>query len=147
MPRIKSTVHNYQKDDTDPKAVTKKALYATAIGTAGAYLLFNERGNVDLLNMPIPTSLGAGLACAAGSVAGDLLSGLIIDKLDQSTAMKTTESEIVKLAVSAGAAVGTMSVVYGFEPSLNGALLGGASKFGADSIYNQYDPNLLGMLW
>ena len=148
MPRIQQ-VQNYRgDDDVALKPVIKKSLYAGAIGALGAYLLLGETtGQLAVAGTNVPAAVGLGVACSGGSIAGDLLSGYIIDKLDQSQGVKTMESELIKLGVSSAGCVGTMSFIYGIEPSLTGALLGGGSKFAADSVYNQYDPNLLGMLF
>jgi hypothetical protein len=135
--------------DTNWKPVVKKATYSAAIGTAAAYFLLGENtGELEgVAGMMVPTSVGVGLSCAGGSIAGDLLSGFVIERLDQSSGIRTAESELTKLGVSGLSTVAVLKGVYGVDPSLNGFLLGGASKFAADGIYLEVDDSLLGMLF
>ena len=85
MPRTTRTTRAAPSADTDYKEVTKKALYAGAVGTAAGYFLFGEtEGTLQLGGMSIPASVGIGVGTAGGSVVGDLLSGYVVEKLDQS---------------------------------------------------------------
>lgn len=149
MPRVNQQTRMMEKNDTEWRPITKKAIYSGAIATAGAYFLLGENtGELQgLAGMSVPTSVGVGLSCAAGSVGGDLLSGFVIERLDQSSGIRTAESELTKLGVAGVSTVAVLKGVYGVDPSLNGFLLGCASKFAGDGVYLEADDSLLGMLF
>ncbi len=129
----------------DWKAVAKKAIYSGSVGAVGAYLLFNETGSSEFLNMSMPSSLAAGSGVAIGSVASDLMSDMIIEKMDQSAGLKQAEGTAVKLAVAGLGSSVALKYGSGVDVSANTFLLGAGSKFIGDGVYEQADP--LQMLW
>lgn len=148
MPRTTNYTRAVVTKDTDFKSVAKKAIYSGAIGAAAGYFLLGEtEGTLTIGSMAVPTAVGVGVGVAGGSVAGDLLSGYVIERMDQSDGMRTAESEFVKLGMAGVGTVATLKLAYGIDPSLNGALLGGGSKFAGDAVNDQMDDALLGMLF
>jgi len=129
-----------QSDDENWRDITKKGVYAGAIGSVGAYLLFGETGQSSFMNMQLPAALTAGVGAGLGSVSSDLLSGYVINKLDQTNEMKSVESRVIKLGVAGVGTVAALKFGSGIEPSLNGALLGVGAKFGGDAVHFEMDP-------
>jgi len=129
----------------DWKTVSKKALYATAIGSVGAYLIFDEKGEGTFLNMQVPSAVAAGLGSGVGSIAGDFLTDWVVSNLDQSDTIKTAESTAIKLAVSGVGTVGALKYASGMPISVEGFILGSASKFAGDALYQEFD--ILAMLF
>lgn len=130
----------------DWKSITKKAIYTGAIGAVGAYLIYDEKGQSNFLNMQVPSAVAAGLGSGVGSVVSDNFSGWVINKLDQSDGIKTAESTAIKLAVSGAGTVVALKYASGIPVSIEGFGLGAASKFAGDALYMEgVDP--LGMLF
>ena len=148
MPRVKQVRNNnYTSYSNEAACVAKRALYTTAIGTAGAYFLFGEDGTQEFLSMSLPSSLAVGAAAGVGSVAGDLLSDMVIDRFDQSAAISDLETTSVKLGLSAAGTVATLQLASNVSPSWQGAALGAGSKWGGDAVYANNDSMLLGQLF
>lgn len=139
MPRNQRFDNNIAMSD-DIKSISKKAIYTAAIGAAGAYLLFDEKGSSTFVNLQMPTALAAGLGAGIGSAVSDYGSDWVMSKLDQSNEIKTVESTAIKLAV-AGVGTGVaLKYASNIPLSVESVALGSISKFGGDAVYNQVDP-------
>jgi hypothetical protein len=132
--------YNDMSEKDNWKSISKKAAYATAIGSVGAYLIFDERGESSFLNMQVPSAVAAGLGAGVGSVAGDLLTDWVIEKFDQTSSIKNVESTAVKLMVSGAGTVGALKYASGIPMSVEGFALGAGSKFAGDAVYLEVDP-------
>lgn len=125
--------------------ISKKAIYAGAIGAGAAYLLFNETGNSEFFNMQLPASVAAGAGTALGSVASDMLSGWVIDQMNQDDSIKSAESTAVKLGLAGVGSAVALKYGSGVDFSAESVMLGAGSKFAADAVWENIDP--LGALW
>lgn len=143
MPRLNKFDYG-DEEDKNMKDVAKKALYAGAVGTAAAYFL-GESGNASFLGVQMNAPLVVGVGTASGSVVGDLASGYLINSLDQSSDMKSIESTAIKLGLSGAGTVLALKVGANSNPTMEGFLLGSASKFVGDGIFTEAD--VIGMLF
>jgi len=144
MPRVNP--YDSEVPEANWAEMGKKAIYATGVASVGAYLLYGERGQGSFVGMQVPNALAAaGLGAGTGSLVSDAVSGYVISKLDQGDQIKTAEGTVVKLGISGLGTVAALKYGSGVDPSLEGFLLGSASKFLSDAVYQQMDP--LGMLW
>lgn len=140
MPRTKVYRDAMTQSDQNLKDITKKALYSGAIGAAAGYFLFNETGNTEFFNMNLPSSVAVGGGVGLGSVASDLLSGFVINKLDQDQEIKTAESTAIKLGVAGLGSAVALKWGSGVDFSIETVGVGAASKFAGDAVYYEMDP-------
>jgi hypothetical protein len=86
------------------------------------------------------------LACPSLSVVANVASDYITDKLFDDSTIKTTEKNLVGITLGAGGAIAGRKYLSGLPPSVDLALLGGASYIGGEYLYSQ-DSSLLGRLY
>ena len=144
MPRVRN-VPQKKTEMVNGANIAKNAIYCGVIGGVASYLFLGEVGEVKLGTMSIPSSVGVGIGCAGGSIAGDALSGMVIDRFQEPGRVRQIEEAGIKYGLTALGTVGTLGVLYGIEPSLTAALVGAGSKFAGDGVREQFDP--LGMLF
>lgn len=120
------------------KELLLKAASSGVIAGVATKVLFGESGSINMLNMQVPTSVVSGACVAAGSVASDLTSTMIIEKMNVPQNIKSAE----ELAVRAGTCgVASTAVLVGLAgvPSSNAIqafALGAGSKLGGDYAYD-----------
>lgn len=144
MPRNQRYDESHTEGD-NWKSLSKKALYSSAIGSVGAYLIFDEVGESPFLNFKVPAAVAVGLSTAVGSVTSDLTSNFVLSKLDQSDDIKNAESTAIKLAISGVGTLGALKYASGIPYSIEAFTLGAAAKFGGDAVFMEMD--VLGMLF
>jgi hypothetical protein len=130
------------------KKISKKYLYTAAIGAAGSMLLgdvsVSEQGSLLGVNIPLPLSVGLGVG--VGSIVANVASDYVVDKLFDDSTIRTMERNVVGVTLGAGGAVAGGKYLSGLPPSLDLAILGGASYIGGEYLYGQ-DDGLLGRLY
>ena len=139
---------NMPSTGDEVKKISKKYLYTAAIGATGSMLLgdisASEQGSLLGMNVPLPVSVGLGVGM--GSVAANLASDYVTDKLFDDSTIRTMERNVVGIALGSAGAVAGGKYLSGLPPSLDLALLGGASYIGGEWLYSQ-DDALLGRLY
>ena len=115
-----------------------KALLSGAIGAAAAYILFDEKGSVNLplLSIPIPTAAAIGLAVAGGSITADLAHDYLLPHINKSAKLTQIESTLLQIGVT-GAATSAI-IIYGLGAPVENLpttfLLGAGSAVAGDYI-------------
>lgn len=116
------------------KEIITKAAVTGGLATAAAAFLI-PGGTGSIAGMSIPGSLGVGLGCAAGSVAGDLAHKYVAPLIPQDMKYVNAESAAVSLGAAVGGAYLGMSLI-GDVPIMTPILIGGGSYLASDYLYS-----------
>lgn len=147
MPREKMSSNVSMVQNQNWKDCTKRAIYTAAIGAAGGYFLLGETGESSLFSKQVMSSTAVGVGCGVGSLIADNITPSIVNSIDSNYQMRQVESGLLKDSICGLGTLASLKVMSGIDPSIVGFLTGGVSKFLGDSVYNAYDPALLGMLF
>ena len=124
-----------------------KGLSSGLVAGIATNVLFGDAGAINVMDFALNPSIVAGAAVAGGSIASDLLSENVIERMNLPQNVVTTEEMLIRTGVS-GAASAVVLTMAGV-PSANiwkAVLLGGASKLGGDYAYEKILSPKTGML-
>ena len=111
-----------------------------AITAVGSRMLFGESGNISVFNMNVPIAIPIGLSGALASSLGDVAHNYILPLIPQPEKLQRVESIAVNFATSGVVFCLTLKGLVGL-PNNNISMaigFGGASKLGAEALYNRY---------
>lgn len=118
------------------KEMLLKGLSSGVVGAIATTVLFGDAGAINVFNMDINPALVVGASVAAGSIASDMLSENVIQKMNLPQNVVSTEELLIQFGLSGIAASVALSVAG--VPTANlmkSFLLGGGSKLGGDYAY------------
>ena len=125
-------------------SVAKAAMVGAVGGVAGAYL-FGGDGTLPLVGMQVSVPLALGVAIGAASFVGDYAAPTVLGMIPQSSSAIAAESMLLKPALTAAAAYGTVTLLLGnVEQPLQLMMLGAGSEVAGSYAYGTVSP-LLGL--
>jgi len=115
------------------KEILLKGLSTGIVASAGTYFLFGGSGGTAELQ----NSLMVGGAVGGGSVASDLISENIIEKLNLPQNVKSLEELLVRSSICGASSTAILVGVVGMPTDniLKSVALGAGSKLGGDYTY------------
>jgi len=128
------------------KETLLKAGLSGGIALIGSNILFGNT-SIDLLGVPVSSSIATGLAVGVGSVASDLVSENLIESMSLPQNIKTTEEVLLRVGLCGAASTATM--LYMGAP-ISGAPMafatGAGSKLGGDYVNDMLFSRERGMI-
>jgi hypothetical protein len=125
-------------------SVAKAAMVGAVGGIAGAYL-FGGDGTLPLLSMDVSVPVALGFAIGSASFVGDYAAPMVLGMLPQSAGAVAAETMMLKPALTAAAAYGTVTLLLGnVEQPLQLMMLGAGSEVAGSYAYSTVSP-LLGL--
>jgi hypothetical protein len=136
-----------QKNGSPPgilSAAAKAAMVGAAGGFAGAYL-FGGEGTLPLLGMDVTIPVALGVALGSASFVGDYAAPMVLNMLPQSPGAVAAETMLLKPALTAAAAYGTVTLLIGpVEQPLQLLMLGAGAEV-AGSYANSIVAPMIGL--
>jgi hypothetical protein len=118
-------------------SAAKATIVGAVGGIAGAYL-FGGDGTLPLMGMDVSIPVALGVSIGAASLVGDYAAPMVLGLLPQSAGAVAAETLMLKPALTAAAAYGTVTLLVGnVDSPLQllflgfGAEIGGAYAYGA----------------
>lgn len=129
------------------KELLIKGLSSGLVAGVATNLLFGDAGSINFMDFAISPSIASGIAVGVGSVASDMLSENVIEKMNLPQNVVSTEEMLIRVGVGGAASAVVMSFAgIPSENLLKAALLGGASKLGGDYVFEKVLSPKTGML-
>jgi len=121
--------------------LAKSAIVGAVGGMAGSYLFGG--GTLPLMGMDVSVPVALGTAIGAASFVGEYAAGYVLPMLPQSPGAVKTEGMLLKPALTAAAAYGTVTLLVGnVEQPLQLLLLGAGSEVAGTYAYGTVAPLL-----
>ena len=122
--------------------LAKSAIVGAVGGMAGSYL-FGGEGTLPLLGMDVSVPVALGGAIGAASFVGEYAAPMVLGMLPQSAGAVAAESMLLKPALTAAAAYGTVTLLVGtVEQPLQLLMLGAGSEVAGSYGYATVAPLL-----
>ena len=129
-------------------ALMEAAMKATVVGAVGGFAgawLFGGDGTLALVGMDVSIPVALGVAIGSASFVGDYAAPKVLGLLPQSAGAVAAETMMLKPALTAAAAYGTVTLLLGrVEQPLQLMMLGAGSEVAGSYAYSTAAP-LLGM--
>jgi hypothetical protein len=126
------------------ESVAKATVVGAVGGFAGAWL-FGGDGTLSLVGMDVSIPVALGVAIGSASFVGDYAAPKVLGLLPQSAGAVAAETMMLKPALTAAAAYGTVTLLLGrVEQPLQLMMLGAGSEVAGSYAYSTAAP-LLGM--
>lgn len=124
-----------------------KGLSSGLVAGIATTVLFGDAGTINFFDMALNPSIVSGVAVAAGSVASDMISENIIERMNLPQNVVSIEENLIRFGISGAASAGVLMASGVPMGNVGKAiLLGGASKFGGDYAYEKILSPKTGML-
>ncbi len=120
------------------KELLLKGLSCGVVAGIATNVLFGDAGTISFMDMDINPAIVSGVSVAAGSVASDMLSENIIEKMNLPQNVQSTEEMLIRTGVCGASSAAVLA--FAGIPSANiwkAVALGAGSKLGGDLAYDK----------
>ena len=123
-------------------SAAKAAMVGAVGGVAGAYL-FGGDGTLSLVGMDVSIPVALGVTIGSASFVGDYAAPMVLGLLPQSAGAVAAETMMLKPALTAAAAYGTVTLLLGnVEKPLQLFMLGAGAEVVGSYAYGTVSPML-----
>ena len=129
------------------KEILLKGLSSGLVAGVATSVLFGDANAINIMDFALNPSIVSGVAVGVGSIASDMLSENVIEKMNLPQNVQSTEEMLIRVGV--GGAASAIVLSFAGVPSSNllqAALLGGGSKLAGDYAYEKILSPKTGML-